>query len=118
VEGEHFGAAGEEKPGVPQTLNPPGVGGIEARLSPPPCAPPLARTHPPPGLLGAFSPGGLGSGCSFSPPGVMVGDPFWLGLLRVEGNPFERVPLEGGGLVNGVGLVWVSKDFSSFNGIV
>ena len=36
VEGEHFGAAGEEKPGVPQTLNPPGVGGIEARLSPPP----------------------------------------------------------------------------------
>jgi len=28
----------------------------------------------------------------------LVGDPFWLGLPGEEGNPFERVPLEGGGV--------------------
>jgi len=28
-----------------------------------------------------------------------------LGLPGEEGNPFERVPLEGGGLVNGMGLI-------------
>ena len=32
------------------------------------------------------------------------GDPFWLGLPGEEGNPFERVPLERGGLVYGTEL--------------